>query len=116
MTRPQVQIHGRVGNNNFPTFLDGIAWIPTWGDPSQYSGTDTSSRLPLKLGDNRFDCEVIACAGDDHTKNPLAITGIDKRDPVTCESGTGDQLANFPDSQPGCHWYKVRFFIRNPHG
>lgn len=88
-----------------PTYLNGAAWLPEWGDPGS-RGTDKSKPypLPVRLDQGRLDFKLISVS----TKR--GDTGIETRDPIKARGVGSDYSVLIPDKQSGAKWYKFAIF------
>jgi hypothetical protein len=95
---------GLLGSRDEPTYVNTVAWRPTWSDPRE-RGTDTSDIFPLKVGPTlELQAEVVGCADKPGTDR------IDSRDPIHSEVVGEEFVVTIPDRQSGAKWYGLRIF------
>ena len=90
---------GRCDGRNEPTYVNGMAWIPKWGEPEQDRGVDRSEAYPLELQSLDLDVELLAVA------NTRSDTHIDPRTPIGLTSTKEELILHIPDREPGSRWY-----------
>jgi hypothetical protein len=103
---------GRSNGTNLPTYLDGAAWMPSWGKPKETRSDDRTGVLFMPIGRADMEFTLLAVGGNSKVKDPGTITGIERRDPVTSATRDGEQVVSIPDTQGGDKWYRIRFSRR----
>jgi len=92
---------GLMSGRSEPTYLNGIGWIPRWGQPGDQA-VDQSSPMLLPIVDIHFTLQMVSIGAQ------LESSGIENRDSVNAEVRNGELIVSIPDSQPGARWYRFR--------
>ncbi len=91
-----------------PTFVNGKAWMPKWGIPTQGRGFDRSDVFPITLEAMDLNVEL---AGN------MEKRGLDvvdpSRSPIAVKKHPNDIEIFIPDAQGGARWYKLVFRKKN---
>lgn len=95
---------GRHGGRNEPTFVNGQAWMPQWGQANQERGRDETALLPLAVGDLDLEFEVMAVGQNRGDRGILA------RSPVGSRREENKLVVTIPDKNIGSVWYTIRFY------
>ena len=99
---------GRHEAHNYPTYIDGKAWVPKWGKDGDDRGSDKSDTYPLTLTTTAYELEVVGISDR---------KGSSKKDRRTAPSPVrenGEFVINIPDPEGGAKWYKMRLRLRKP--
>lgn len=89
---------------NEATSVNGVRWMPKWGQPDQRKGPDKTEPFYLNLGPTDFSFEVESISPDRNKK------GMDPRDTPEMRTTRNEQSLFIRDSQDGARWYKIKFF------
>jgi len=100
---------GLMSGRSEPTYINGTAWIPRWGQSSDQA-VDQSASLLLPITDIHFTLQMVSIG----TK--LESSGVENRDAVNAEVRNGELVVSIPDSQPGARWYRFRLIRSRPEG
>lgn len=90
--------------HNFPTYVNGKAWMPEWTKPDEPRGCDKSDVYPIPFGTMNLELELLAVG------EKRGATGIEERSPISMRMQEGDLLVVVPDPEWGPRWY--RFVLR----
>ncbi len=94
---------GRHLGRNEPTWVNGMKWMPKWGNPEQERGRDSTDLFPISLGSlDLYDFELLAVGSQ------KGAEGIEKRDPIRIERIDRKVIIIIPDRQPDSKWYRFR--------
>jgi hypothetical protein len=91
--------------HNDPTYVNGKAWKPVWGDPAHRRAEDKSKIYPLPIGSRRYTVEVMAISDrrGDYKMNP--------REPMKFMSEKGEQVVVIRDIPNGAQWYRFKLKV-----
>lgn len=90
--------------HNFPTYVNGKAWVPEWTKPDEPRGSDRSEWYPLPVGPMNLELELLAVG------EKRGGTEIEERSPISMRMQEGELLVVIPDPEGGPRWY--RFVLR----
>lgn len=94
---------GRWSGHNEPTYVNGAAWMPKWGKPSQDRGHDRSEPYRVGLGTTDVEFEVLAIGSN--------RGGTAKEHRVVATKQQGNEfVVTITDPEPDARWY--RFVVR----
>lgn len=99
--------NAKPGMRREPTFVNGTAWMPKWGNPDQERGFDRSDVSPLTLDSLELSVELVSNSKDRGTD--VIDTG---RSQIEVKKRANDIEVVIPDPQPGQRWYKLIFRSR----
>jgi hypothetical protein len=85
--------------NNFPTFVNGKPWFPTWGKPNERRGTDKCELFAFASSSLDLEMELIAVG------KTADCTGIEPRSPIQLRRDADELVVTIPDPEWGARWY-----------
>ena len=89
---------------NEPTYINGDAWTPKWGQPDKGRGVDRSDNRAVALPTLDLQGELVS------NQPTRGVDRIDSsRTPVNIKRSGEEIVVTIPDPEPGARWYKVLF-------
>jgi hypothetical protein len=89
---------GKWNHANEPTYINGVAWMPVWGNNKE-TGQDKSEPYVLKWGSVDVNYRLIAVAEVRGENN------LDRHLPITAKRDGVEFTVLIPDPEPGPRWY-----------
>jgi hypothetical protein len=91
---------GRLDGKNYPTYVNGVTWMPVWHFRNQERGQDQSLVHIVHSASVDFDFKLISVG---YTKDDPETV---KRSPITAQKEATEYVVQIPDPEPGAMWYK----------
>ncbi len=90
---------GRWHRNDYPTYINGVAWKPVWGKSGE-TGPDKSEVYPLAFGTVEVNYHLNAVTQE------RGGTGREKRTPIKAKREGAEFTVLIPDLESEPRWYR----------